>query len=324
MIGIYQDSFVEYLRENLGDPIKVKTKNIVCRCPWCEYKKVKSHYHLYISLEAPIFHCFYQCGEGGNLRKLFRKIEGHDISDKFIDKEKIKETQKGVFLTAEKKKEIIVNIPTLDEKRFPYKTFYMRKRLKFANVDLKSIKGLVFDIDKFIEVNEIPISPSLFRVKDYLHSNFIGLLTEHSSLLMLRNIDHRSSFPFFKLKIQERPFLDYYRLYGNNPESNKIVLAEGIFDIFSEHIFDSLNIKDSVRLYACALSSNYDSLVKSIVFYEQVFRPEVIVLSDKGVEKYYKKFKERNNHVVENLSVYYNQRGKDFNDTPVSSVKIVV
>ena len=324
MIGIFQDSFIDYLRENLGDPVKVKTKNIVCRCPWCEYKKVKRHYHLYISLEAPIFHCFYQCGEGGNIRKLLRKIEGHDILDRFVDIEKIKESKKRVSFAFTKKEELVVNVPTLDEKRFTYKTFYMRKRLKFANVDLKTIKGLVFDINEFITMNEVAVDPSLFRVKDYLHSNFIGFLTEHSSLLMLRNIDHKSDFPFFKLKIQEQPFLDYYQLRGNNPESNKVVLAEGIFDIFSEHIFDSLNIKDSVRLYACALSSNYDSLIKSIVFYEQVFRPEIIVLSDKGVERYYKKFKERNRHVVENLSVYYNQRGKDFADTPVFPIKIVV
>jgi len=324
MIGIYQDSFIDDLRENLGDPVKVKAKNIITRCPWCEYKKVKRHYHLYISLEAPIFHCFYECGEGGNIRKFLKKIEGHDVSDRFVDIEKVKENQKRVSLTPMKKEELVVKVPTLDEKRFTYKTFYMKKRLKFANIYLKDIKGLVFDINEFITMNEIVISPSLFRIKDYLHSNFVGFLTEHSSLLMLRNIDHKSNFPFFKLRIQERPFLDYYKLRGNNPVSNKVVLAEGIFDIFSEHIFDSLNIKDSVRLYACALSSNYDSLIRSLVFYEQVFRPEVIVLSDKGVEKYYKKFKERNNHIVESLSVYYNQRGKDFADTPVSPVKIVV
>ena len=130
---------------------------------------------------------------------------------------------------------------------------------------------------------------------------------------------------FYKMKIQQNNFLDYYKLRGHSPQSNKIVLAEGIFDIFSEHIFDTLNIKDDVKLFASALSSKYLALIQSIIFHEQVFQPEVIILSDRGIErKYYKTMKHFNKHIIDKLTVYYNKAGKDFNDTPVVPIKFVI
>ena len=89
MIGIYQDSFKKYLEDNLGS-VRETSKNLIVPCPFCEYGKDKDHYHLYISLEVPIFHCFHGgCEVGGVLGKLMRKIAGHDVSDAFIDKEVI-------------------------------------------------------------------------------------------------------------------------------------------------------------------------------------------------------------------------------------------
>ena len=117
-------------------------------------------------------------------------------------------------------------------------------------------------------------------------------------------------------------FLDYYSLPGHSPKSNKIVLAEGIFDIFTEQIYDFLNIKHEIRLYASVLSSKYAELIKSIVYHEQLFRPDVIILSDNGInEEYYKKIKFFNQHIINTLTVYYNKTGKDFNETPVTPVR---
>jgi hypothetical protein len=159
-------------------------------------------------------------------------------------------------------------------------------------------------------------------MKDYLQSSFVGFLTENKSTLICRNIDDTQEFRYYKMKINESNFLDYYRLRGGNPTSKKIVLAEGIFDIFSEHIYDSLNIKQDIKLYASALSSKYEALIKSIVFHEQVFRPEIIILSDKGITKeYYKKLDKYNDHIIDKIAVYYNKSGKDFNDFPVTPVQ---
>jgi len=327
MIGIYQDSFIDYLKKKLGDKIKITSKNIVVPCPWCEYQKEKDHYHMYIGLDIPIFHCFYAgCEQSGVLSKLLKKLEGHDISDVFVDREKIKDItkQRQIFIDKEKEK-IKVILPEINKSKYMLKDMYIKKRLKFHNIPSSMIKGLIYDVNSFIDMNKIPVNEVLFRIRDYLESNFVGFLTENNSRVLFRNIDDTHEFRFFKLDIQKTNFLDYYQLPGNNPNSNKIVLAEGIFDIFTEHIFDSINKKNEVKLYASALSSKYLSLIQSIIFYEQIFQPEVIILSDKGVSKeYYKKMKYFNKHIIDNLIVYYNKNAKDFNNTPVIPIKFVL
>jgi hypothetical protein len=162
-------------------------------------------------------------------------------------------------------------------------------------------------------------------MKLFLHNNFVGFLTDHGSMVIFRNVDHSHSMKFFKLKVQWQSFLDYYKLSGSSPNSNKIVIAEGIFDIFSEHIYNNLNIKEDIKLYASALSSKFIALIQSIVFHEQIFRPDVIILSDRGIDKnYYSKMKYYNKHIINSLSVYYNKTGKDFNDTPVTPVRVKI
>lgn len=324
MIGIYNDSFIDYLRDNLGSEPKITSRNIIVPCCWCEFGKDKDHYHLYISLEAPIFHCFHaSCERGGNLVKFLKKVAGHDVSDAFIDKEKVAEYKsKKVF---EQKTGTQVILPKINRGSYPRKDLYLNKRLMFANIPNTAIKGLIYDVHDFINVNDIPVDATLFKLRDYLHENFIGFLTEHGSTVIFRNVDHSHSMRFFKLKVQWEPFLDYYKLYGSSRKSSKIVLSEGIFDIFSEHIYDTLNIKKDIRLYACALSSKYIGLIQSIVFHEQLFRPDVIILSDRGVDKaYYSKMKYYNKHVINSLSVYYNKTGKDFNENPVTPVRVKI
>lgn len=325
MIGIYQDDFIDYLKDNLGDKIKTTSKNIICPCPWCEYGQDKDHYHLYISLEIPIFHCFHAgCEQSGILRKFIKKIAGHDITDKFVDKEKISEmTKKKVFVRDEELRH--VTIPKLKANVFPNKELYVKKRLKFANLSMKRIRGLIFDVNEFIRVNKIVVNESLFRIQDYLHTNFVGFLTSHGTTVVFRNMDDSQTMKFYKLKIQESTFLDYYKLPGNDIKSKKIVLSEGIFDIFSEQIYDNLNLKDHVYMYASVLSSKYRALIQSIVYHEQIFRPDVVILSDRGIElSDYKKLKKYNEHIINSLVVYYNSRGKDFNDSPVIPNKFVI
>jgi len=278
MIGIYQDSFGDYLKDKLGVEIKVTSKNIICPCPFCEYQKKKDHYHMYISLEAPIFHCFHaSCEQSGTLRKFVKRLEGHDISETFVDKRRFEEISKKKDIFIDKEEGIIkFTVPKLNRQRFVEKEFYIKRRLKFANIPTTRIKGLIYDVDKFIEVNHIPVDETLFRLRDYLHANFVGFLTEHNSTVMFRNIDYKHTMSFFKLKVQKNNFVDYYKLTGNSPQSNKIVLAEGIFDIFTEHIYDSLNLKDNVRMYASALSSKYLSLIQSIIFTNNYFNLKLL------------------------------------------------
>jgi len=325
MIGIYQDDFVDYLQEKLG-PVKTTSKNFIVPCPWCEYGKDKEHYHMYISLEAPIFHCFHAtCEKSGTLRKILSVLEGHDISDQFIDKEKLEEFKKRKTVFVDKDTSLKrIKLPPLNTRMFPMKEMYINKRFKFSNLNLSNVKGLVFDVYEFIAINNIPIDETLFRLQDYLHNNFVGFVTENQTTVVFRNIDPTHEMRYYKMKIQYSSFVDYYKLPGNNPKSKKIVLAEGIFDIFLEHIFDYLNIKNDVKLYASVLSSKYSALLKSIIYYEQVFKPDVIILSDNGIPIWqYKWLKKKYGYLINTLKVYYNKSGKDFGDAKVSPLTVM-
>jgi hypothetical protein len=323
MIGIYQDEFVDYLKANLGY-VKVTSKNIITKCPWCEYKKEKDHYHLHIGLEAPIFHCFHgSCEVGGILKKLIRKIEGHDISEQFIDKDTLINFKKKKILVDKEINKFDVKLPEVNSKVFPLKDLYLKKRLKFSNISPSSIKGLIYNTNDFLDLNQIPIDHSLFRIKDYLHSNFVGFLTENKSMVIFRNMDETSPFKFYKLVVQESNFVDYYKIMGNKIGSNHIVLAEGVFDIFTSKIFDFLNT--DIKLYASVLSANYPAIIQSIVFNEQIFRPDLTILSDRGIPlEYYKKVKKFNNHIINKMVVYYNKTGKDFNSMSINPVKYLI
>jgi hypothetical protein len=323
METIYSNNFLNYLEDRLGH-VKTTSKNYIVPCPWCEVNKKQDHYHLYISIDTPIFHCFHAgCEQKGTLKKLLQKIEGYDITDKFVDKEKIKKfaTQKINLIKQESK----IQIPTLNTDNFKLKETYLKGRLKYTRIPTESIKGLVFDINQFIEMNQIPVDPTLFRIRDYLQSNFVGFLTENKSTLICRNINSQDEFRYYKLKVAQTYFPDYYKLKGDNKNSNTVVVAEGIFDIFTEYLFDSTNNKQNCSLYATALSANYAQLLKSIAFNEGIYRMNVVVLSDRGIERdTYKKLKNYNIHIIDKLTVYYNENGKDFNVTPIIPIKIVI
>lgn len=201
---------------------------------------------------------------------------------------------------------------------------YMKYRLNYE-IDVTSMKNLVFDIREFVSVNDIKLDKRTNEMMDFLQNNFIGFLSEHNSLLILRNIDPEASFRYYKLDLLDEEFLDYYKLQGSCYDSNLVVISEGIFDIFAEQLFNTLKNKEKVKLYAASLSGSFSSLLKSLVFNEQLFRLNVIVLSHKDVDmSVYKKIKKLDNHIVDSLSVYYNSSGKDFASFPVNPVKVIV
>jgi hypothetical protein len=325
MIGIYNEEFIDHLKYHLGDPVLVKVKNIVCRCPWCEYEESKKHYHLWIGLDTPIFRCFH-CPAKGTINKLLAKLDGSDNANDFIDRDKLNELRKrNLEFKRNKFTPSEILLPELNEQAFPLKVLYMKNRFKFSNIPLKNIEGLVFDINQFIEMNNLQLDEKVLKFKDYLHNNFVGLLSKHKSCIILRNVDSSAEFRYYKLKIQPSILLDYYKLNGFSKLSKTIVLAEGIFDIYTEHIYDSLKLKQPASLYAAALSTSYQSLLKSLAFHEQIFRQDVHILSDNGIDlRFYQNLKKYNSHLVDSLTVYYNRGGKDFNDTPLIIDKRII
>jgi hypothetical protein len=323
MIGIYQDNFIDYLRDSLGEEPQITGKNIIIPCPWCEYGKLKDHYHLYISLYEPIYNCFHsECTQSGFLTKLIKKIEGVETHKlrKFVDLDKLKSNPIKKKSIVEGKDKLL-QIPKININEFPKKTLYIKKRFKFSSfINIENIPNLIFDFDKFLRINNITLTePKQINMVDYLQSNFVGFLTINNAFIIFRNIDEMSDFKHFKFTIDDKTkFLDYYKILGRNPLSKKVILAEGIYDIFSEYLFDFTGNKNDVYLYACSMSTNFRNLIKSIVFNEQDFKLDIIILSDKGIKlEYYQKLKKYNSFIINSLKVYYNRANKDFNEVPV-------
>lgn len=325
MIGIFKDEIKDFLESHFGkDNVKITNKNIIFPCPWCEWGEEKDHYHLYLSLELPIFNCFHaECSAKGNISKLFRMISGRDISKQFI-LEEFSITDKYKFKEYRKELTNLV-LPEVDSMRFRLKSLYIKGRIS-PEININKIPNLVFDIRSFLSTNKIQHEYDE-RFLEYLQQNFVGFLTSKQSCLVLRNIDSTSKFRYHKIsfKAVDYNMLDYFKLNGNNNTSNVIVLAEGIFDILSESYFDFTGLKQQTNFYACCLSDAYESLIKSIGFDSSLYRIKVKILSDRGIlleryEKLYKKLR----HLVDSIDVYYNQNGKDFNVLPVSPVSFIV
>ena len=330
MIGIYQDSFVEMLRNHLGDPIKITTKNIICRCPWCEMNVETDHYHCWISKDAPIFNCFH-CGETspakGSIKKLLRKITGLDNeAEKYVDKAKLAE-MKHAKITTEKqalqKREL--EFPEITETQFPQKAEYFKSRFGYHDIKMSSVPKLVYDVSEFLRINNIPMDSVLNANINFFQTNFIGFVTENHTTMILRNIDQESKFRYYKFKISYTKFLDYYKLVGPSPESTHIILGEGIFDIYSDYIFDFTGLKKEVAFYASANSNKYMSLLNSVIFHEQIFRPNIHIISDRGIElDFYRRIAYYSRATLESMTVYYNKLGDDFNDLPCEVEKIPI
>lgn len=327
MIGIYDDKFIDFLKRNLGH-VKITSKNIVIPCIYCEYPQEKDHYHLHIGLHEPIFHCFHGgCSKGhGTLKKLISAIHGYDISGTFVDKKHFENLQQRKL---EKVDKIYAEfkLPDLQQDRFPLKRMFMRKRLKFLDLPLENVDGLIFDIDAFLSSNKIWVTDKLAKLLPYLQQNFVGFIMRHGGYIIFRNIDKKSQFRYYKYALQETPFLDYYMIKGSKPNSDLVVLAEGIFDILTERHFDHLDIGSETKLFASVNAADYTNLMKSIIFHEKIFTPRWIILSDQGIKlKYFRNLKKKHPYLFirgESL-VYYNKNGKDFNDTPVIGEKFII
>ena len=331
MIGIYEDSFGEFIEEHLGD-YKVTSTNIVCKCPWCDYhKKNSSRDHLYIALDKPIFNCFRAgCGKSGTVKGFIKQISGTYIRDKYIDEDMMKKLHHNKSISF-KKSELDLHtrfkLPEIRHGDFPEKESYLSQRLQYAQYELKNIKGLVFDVNLFLDENKLhsKLSPSDKKMISFLQNNFIGFMTENHSMIVFRNIDIDSDFRYYKLNLQKSDMLDYYKISHDIKDSNLIVIGEGIFDIFNDHIFDYIGYKDKAFGYYCALNSRFESLIKSIAFYDNIYNPSVKILSDKNVKVgYYKRMKKNLRNICSNIEVFYNVYGDDFGDTFCSPERIVL
>lgn len=325
-VGIYNESFISFLEEALDD-VKISGNEIIIPCPWCELDKKREHYHMYISLDAPVFHCFMvDCHKSGFIDKLIKYLAGSDKkkTKDFINEEKLEEIKNDKPLLRHSSIDSKIKLPEISVSKYKLKDLYMKQRLGYNDVDYSKL-DIVFSIREFVEMNNIKLKSNIQRMLDYLDYNFVGFLTKMGSKLICKNIDRKANIKTFKMNIFKTEIVDYCEIRGYNDFSKTIVIGEGIFDILSEYTFDNLNIRHNIRLYASTNGASYKSVIKSIGFIEQKFKLDLVILSDNDVKiKYYERLKKDVSHIINKFDVYYNKRGEDFGDIPVIPIKVNV
>jgi hypothetical protein len=212
-------------------------------------------------------------------------------------------------------------IPKLDTDRFKNKTEYIKFRTD-NKLQIDKIPNLIFDFNKFLNENNIQLDEKDKKHTLELQNTFIGFLSNNHTKLFCRCIDSNFWMKFRKVNLQAMPYdlLDYYSIPGGSPIlSDTVVLTEGSFNALGEYAYDSLGIRDKVKVYAAGQSFSYSALLKSVCFFESVFKVNIIILSDDDKKEHdYKYFIKNNEHVINTLKVFYNKNpGGDFGSFPI-------
>lgn len=299
------------------------SNELITLCPKCEKERFnlnRKHGHLYISLENPIFKCF-RCPFKGIITKLLNEfnlnIDKYYTNDVFNLNWKNKD--KDYFLNSDIQDTI--NLPDVIDTNINYE-----KKLKYITSRIPNLKhdNIIFNIQEFIQSNNIDINKDDDFIK-YLNENFIGFLTTRKSKLVCRNIDSNSSFRYFNITLKNIYFKDFYsKLLNIETYTNKIVLCEGIFDLYNiiEHE-KTKPIIQNASIIATSLNNDYKNTLISVLDYVKILHSDVIIFSDKDV-------KEENymniyfNNCVKSLTLYYNEYEKDFGTTNIHPIKVPI
>jgi len=325
---------IDNLRKLIKDKklwVKETTKNIICICPYCgDHKDDRKKGHLYVSKnpEIPVVHCFIGgCAKG--LVQFIEDISGSRVAaDLIISKEEVnKAKKKSKSEGAVQKNQDVYDIPKLDIKPFPMKVSHIKKRTN-GNLTPEQVPNLIFDFQTFFSMNNLGsvVENEVGEFLTTLQRQYVGYLVENQSYIVCRNIDPKSEFKHRKIRERNFGLLDYYKVDGGNPDSDKIVLAEGVYDVLGEYSANSLKYKGNVRLYASGQSYSYASLLKAVLFDECLCKADVVILSDSNISTpFYRKLLTNYKHVIKNLKVFYNKnKGGDFGSFPLAPVELRV
>lgn len=299
--------------------------NLITLCPMCEkerYHTKRSHGHLYIGTEAPIFRCF-RCQYKGIVPKLLSCF-GLDF-EKYYDKSIFNINWQRFSKDSFENKEINTGINLEKSKEFNIEDYlnkesYLRDRI--PNYDNSDKTNIILDIKHFLKVNNIILEKDEYFL-NFIYNNFVGFVSTRKSLLMCRNIDPDSKFRYFKISLKDIYFKDFFS-YELNPESKTIVMCEGIFDLFNVIQHSSLkHVLDNSRIISTALNNEYVKTLISTLDYVKLTHVDVIILSDKDVteDKYMNIFY---NNAVKSLTLYYNSEDKDFGTGNINPVKVPI
>ena len=313
------------LKEKTGI-CKQTDKNLITLCPNCEFDrfhKNRNHGHLYISLDMPLFNCF-RCEFKGIAIKLFNKFS-LNINDYLItplvdtDISKYTVRNNDNIFIENNIKNIVIN----NDNEIETKINYIKTRLNITHDQVLKIPGLVFDIYKFINENKILLD------KKYEHfdlNEYVGFLTNNKSILVCRSVldkpTNNKRYIHMRLDSQKYFFKEFYGL--NLSKNGKyIVLCEGIFDllnsIFNKEIINE--VSKQAYFISTALTNNYQNTIVTTLNHLKRPISDFVILSDADVKLDYYKGLKRFTPQIGNLTVYYNNKGKDFGEQEIEFIR---
>ena len=312
--------------------IKDRSKNFLCKCVYCgDHKDSKKQGHLYVSKTSnmPVAHCWF-CGVAVPISKLISDLTGDKLKyQTVITDDEIQKSYNDHKKISPQKRYVDYKIPTIDIDSFQIKRLYIKKRTN-NSIDIEKIPRLIFNFLDFFKLNNLDVVGekniiSNFEI-DLIQKNFVGFLSNHNTTLYCRNCDESSDFKFKKIVLQNESYglLDYWSISVEDPVRNIVVLTEGNFNAIGEYISDSLNIKDKVKVYASGNTFSYGELLKSVCLDNNLYKANVIILSDDDKQKHnYFKFLKTNNHIIKECKIYINKSGKDFGIFPQIPIRIL-
>ena len=320
---------MEFLKEKTGYvSLNGNKSEIITLCPWCETERFHTHVnhgHCYINVHDLCVNCF-RCENGRTyLPKLIKKF-GQKVNSFLEDGVILRNWDKQIKLRKSKKQFDIIEYVLDDDKEeivnYDQKRDYILDRLG-ENTQIENIPGLFFSLKKFVKDNRIKLQPNVLKILNFLDEDFVGFVSSRGSCAVLRNTNKKSDFRYYKLQITENNFFkDFYGIRTGKTElDNKIVLAEGVFDIivpYRTEIFSDLKLNSC--LWASCLGNGYKNILLSTLDYCKITRADFVILSDRDVQESYYEFISKSSY-VRSLEVYWNKHSKDFGKLPIEIVK---
>ena len=255
------------LLKDILSPLTISQKSndreLIVKCPYCGDKndsrhEITGHYHMYISVEKGLFHCFL-CGHSGNIKQLIT-----DNKDKLnLSNENIKELSRYYIFPSLHKSIPIRNLATvnLDIKEYIEKLNidnnglqHLYDRIKIKEKDNKQFLYHIVNSRIIIPSNStyIPFKPKM----EYIlrNSHYVIPLGFYSGIqLYLPHNDPK----YILLSVNKD--IPTYIYFGNTVNPSKIYIVEGIFDGLK--LYNILNMDPNIMILVLTGKTKTKSII---------------------------------------------------------------
>lgn len=331
--------FKRELKEELRSltPCYVKGDSITIRCPFCgdSTKSIRSaHFGVKLNMDdlsQPIvFHCF-KCDVGGILTpSVLRSLSIHDLS---LNSSLLAYNKNAVgpindlgMKDNEIKNEIPIAEPT-ERNLFKKKYFDNRLSVSTSFEELSKLK-IVFELSKYLEINDIEKVTCNRNKAIMLDSNYLGFATARNEFINFRKVYECNGQRYEKYTVFNE--LDNTRKFYTIPTSVDLLsndtitinLAEGVFDILGVY-FNVFKRESNNMVYTAICGSGYTNVVKYFIKMGVFNNVNLNIFSDRDrPPEFYSRMYSELKIWLNKVTLYYNDRSKDFG-VPISQIKVL-